>query len=137
MKNVKLAGVSIWIWIFGLVVFTGIFFAVYPKIKEATKPAALEIVKKELWKNGNNEYSVKGQLFNPRKDPARNVLITFKMKQTKMAADESITTSQRGKAMTKIDFIPSGSTVDFTAPCDKRAEKYSYFEIDSVEFSEE
>lgn len=137
MKNVKIVGVSIWIWLFGVAVCLGIGLFAYPKMKEALKPAPLEIVKKELWKNGNNEYSVKGQVFNPRKDPARNVLITFKMIETKMASDESTTKAPRGKAVTKIEYIPPGSTVDFTALCDVRAAKYGFFEIAGVEFSED
>lgn len=133
MKNLKIAGVSIWIWSIGLIVCVGAGLLVVPKIMT---PQPLEIIKKELWKNGNNDYSVKGQVFNPRKAAVRNVSITFKMMETKVSANESTTKAPRGKAFVMLDYIPAGATVDFTALCDVRPARYSFFEIEGVEFSE-
>ena len=113
MKNTKIAGVSIWIWLLGLVVCLGVAVIAVPKVQSAMKPAPLEIVKKELWKNAGT-LEVRGQVFNPRRDPARNVKVAFKLFYVSYRGG---TSKKVFKASTQavFDYIPAKGVVDFTA----------------------
>jgi hypothetical protein len=131
----KIAGVSILIWAFGLCVITGAGLMAAPRIKEFMKPVPLEIVKKELWQN-SRRYEARGQIYNPRKQPAKNVRVRFKVMESRLGAGDKIIKKQKGEAVDFFDYIPAGATVDFTAPCDVAVREYDVVELDEGKLEE-
>jgi uncharacterized protein (TIGR02588 family) len=125
----KIVGISIWIWVLGFCVVASIGMIALPKIREITKPAALEVVKKELWSK-SGRYEVRGQIFNPRKEAARNVLVSFNIWEAKMGQGDKIVKKNRGKATAEFDYVPAGATADFTALSEVGVGKYDTYGID-------
>ena len=112
----KIAGVSLWTWIFGAVVMTALVWLTVPKVRgaytEMTKPVPLEIVKQELWKQFGS-YHVTGQVFNPRKVPARNIEIRYKVWKTALVGIE-VKKEEMGEVTATINYLPATGTVDFS-----------------------
>ena len=112
----KIAGVSLWTWMFGVVVMTALVWITAPMVRatyaEKTKPVPLEIVKQELWKQFGS-YHVSGQVFNPRKDPARNIEIRYKVWKSALV-ETGIQKVEMGEVTAKINYLPAKGTVDFS-----------------------
>ena len=125
----KIAGVSILIWAFGLCVIAGAALMATPQIKEFMKPAPMEIVKKELWRSAGR-YEVRGQIYNPRKQPAKNVRLTFKVLESRIAPGDRFVVKEKGAAVDVFEYVPAGATVDFIAPSDVRVIEYDVISID-------
>lgn len=126
MKNAKIVGVSIWIWLFGLAVCGAIAMFAYPRL---TKPVPLEIVKQELWRNAGS-YEVRGQIFNPRKSPARNVIVKFSIFGGKLVGTDKMVRVPKGTATAVFNYIPAGSTVDLVAATGLEVSRYGPLDID-------
>ena len=131
----KIWGVSLWIWGIGLCLVGGVIIIVLPGIMAATKPAPMELVKKELWKVAGH-YEVRGQIYNPRKDPARNITVSFKLSASELAREDKIIRVPKGDANATLDYIPAGKTVDFTAVSDVSTDHYGVMGIDAGELAE-
>jgi len=128
----RIAGVALWIWIIGLAVIGSAVVAALPKIQEILKPAPLEIVKKELWKS-TSRCEVRGQIYNPRKKPARNVTVSFLLRETQASGRFP---PQKDQISAVIEYVPAEKTVDFTALSAIKISEYSFVEIDDGALSE-
>ena len=126
----RIWGVSLWIWGIGFCLLAVVGLLALPWILEAAKPAPLEMVKKELWRAAGR-YEVRGQIFNPRKEPARNVELSFAIWQAKLGHGDDVIRIPAGDAEARIDYLPAGKTVDFTAVSAVRVEESGVFGFDS------
>ena len=97
---------------------TGLGVIVIPKVsasyEEMQKPTSLEVVKKELWTQGK-QYQVRGQIYNPRKEPARDVRLSIEICRLSLGQNKQIIHTPKGEAVTVFDYIPAGATVEFIA----------------------
>jgi len=132
--KLKLAGVAVWIWIIGLVVIAAAGVIALPTIREAMKPPALEIVKKDLWRHGGH-YEVTGQVFNPRRQAAKNVRLVFKIMESKLGRNDQLIEKQKGEATAMFEYLPPGATVEFIAVSDVQWQEYKVITTDAGKLS--
>lgn len=76
------------------------------------EPAALEIVKQDLWRSGRG-YEVRGKICNPRKEAVRNVRVSYDLHGKGWG--NAPKGQKVGSVGDSIKYIPAGGTVDFTA----------------------
>lgn len=109
----KIKGVSVWIWLMGVSVGSAAVWIAYPKVvlslQEASRPIPLEVMKEDLWRAGKN-YEVKGQICNTRKQPVRNVRVSYTINGKWKGKAQEV-----GLLVDTIKYIPSGGTVEFIA----------------------
>lgn len=116
----KIKGVSIWIWLLGMVVITATAVIGVPRAKaalaDAARPKPLEMVKEDLWRH-RYDYEVRGQIYNPRNEPVRNVRISYEVwgKWKGKKGHGTIIEETGGLVEDRIKYIPANGTVDFTA----------------------
>lgn len=127
MNALKIAGVSIWIWILGIAVISAAVVIAVPKIRENITPLPLEVVKSDIWKNGGY-YEIRGEIHNPRSQPARNVSITFDMNCQNLR-ETGKHRYQKGKAQAELKYIPAGGSVDFIASSPNKVKEHVFVEF--------
>ena len=109
----KIKGISVWIWALGVVV-VGSSVALINIPSPTGDSERLEIIQKGLFSRGDF-YEVRGQIFNPRKTPARNVRLTFQIAERSITRNNEFAYKPVTKAIAEFDYVPVGGTVDFTA----------------------
>lgn len=123
-RTMKIAGVSIWIWTAGVIVLSGAALLALPMISAAARPMPLEIVKDAIWAS-KIDAEIRGQIYNPRKTPARNVTVTYDLTVTNVETKEK---KKVESAVASIRYIPAGGSVDFTATNSYRIRQWDFLE---------
>jgi hypothetical protein len=117
----KILGLSIWTWMLGVLVLGSVPWLA-PKLSAIGEPMPLEIVKDAVWTEGG-KYQIRGQLHNPRKKAARGIEISYQLTIGEVMEQNS-SKKTRGTAVTAIQYVPPGATVDFIAYSDSPVFKF-------------
>lgn len=129
----KIKGISIWIWLLGFCVISGIGTVVWSKAQGPKEPIKIEVIKDDVWENSKG-WEVRGQIHNPRKEEARNLTVTYELKGIGMKSDIG---KPIGTVSANIRYIPAGGTVDFVAMGYHRKDRWAVVDMGAAIITED
>lgn len=136
MIKMKIAGVSVCIWILGVGAIIGSISLAVPKkaisnkdsinVSAAQLDMPLEVVQDALRKSDSGICEVRGKIHNPRSAAARYVTISYNLMVGDIDENNELIHTRKGTARAKIHYLPPGETLEFTAYADTRFERHEH-----------